>query len=555
MFWTVLALLLMVTLGGFISYYGDLQGRRWGKKRVTWFGLRPKYTAILITSITGGLIALMSIVTVLLVFPTVRDILLRGEQAIRDNKQLNAQLTEERQLQAAQLKTIDAKIEKREKEYLARIDTINAELNTRQQQLEEARKALVPTQQKLQRLETQQAVLEAKLKKESAELKLRLIENRQAELKRKELSRQYAKLSGQYADKLLQNQRLTNTLQDLRTTQEKMNRVIGNQTELQDTLLSGNEKLQQDNRRVHEENLQLEKTNNDRKSELAQNQQELDRVKRDLNRVNRDVDQANRQLLQVRQTFTLTYHALRQGEITVRAGAELARSEVPAHMSLDAARKRVRAILEEASLTAQGTYRAERGTNNRAVRIVSKLAATLIDSQDVGEPESIEMLASRLEGSDTPVLLVVTSINNCVEGEQVLVEIQLYKSIPIFKKGEAVATRSIDSRLSLPKVKEAITEFLKNDVKRAAVQAGIVPHVDPVTGLNEIGVYDGVALNVLADHIKRLGGSVLLKAVATTTITTKDALGSNDLRFESIRSDAMTPYTPSPLLPREIGPN
>ncbi len=40
MFWTILALLLMVVLGGFISYYGDLQGRRWGKKRVSWFGLR-----------------------------------------------------------------------------------------------------------------------------------------------------------------------------------------------------------------------------------------------------------------------------------------------------------------------------------------------------------------------------------------------------------------------------------------------------------------------------------------------------------------------------------
>src|SRR5579871_6337777 len=88
MFWTILALVLWIALGGFISYYGDLQGRRWGKKRVSWFGLRPKHTAILITSLTGGFIALMSIVTLLMVMPAVRDVILRGEAAIRTNKDL-----------------------------------------------------------------------------------------------------------------------------------------------------------------------------------------------------------------------------------------------------------------------------------------------------------------------------------------------------------------------------------------------------------------------------------------------------------------------------------
>ena len=58
--WTLLAMLALVITGGFISYFGDLQGRRWGKKRVSWFGMRPKHTAILITSLTGGIIALLS---------------------------------------------------------------------------------------------------------------------------------------------------------------------------------------------------------------------------------------------------------------------------------------------------------------------------------------------------------------------------------------------------------------------------------------------------------------------------------------------------------------
>src|SRR5579859_8191560 len=91
MIWTLLALLSLITLGGFISYYGDLQGRRWGKKRVSWFGLRPKHTAILITSLTGAFVALLSVATLLAISPAVRDIVLRGETAIRENKRLNAQ--------------------------------------------------------------------------------------------------------------------------------------------------------------------------------------------------------------------------------------------------------------------------------------------------------------------------------------------------------------------------------------------------------------------------------------------------------------------------------
>src|SRR5579871_1884641 len=90
MIWTLLALGLWIILGGFISYYGDLQGRRWGKRRVSWFGLRPKHTAILITSLTGGLIALLSIGTLILIVPTVREVVLHGEAAIHENERVIA---------------------------------------------------------------------------------------------------------------------------------------------------------------------------------------------------------------------------------------------------------------------------------------------------------------------------------------------------------------------------------------------------------------------------------------------------------------------------------
>ena len=89
MFWTILALIFLVALGGFVSYYGDLQGRRWGKRRVSWFGMRPKHTAILITSLSGSVIALVSVAAVLIAAPKVRAVVLQGERAINENRAIH----------------------------------------------------------------------------------------------------------------------------------------------------------------------------------------------------------------------------------------------------------------------------------------------------------------------------------------------------------------------------------------------------------------------------------------------------------------------------------
>ena len=93
--------------------------------------------------------------------------------------------------------------------------------------------------------------------------------------------------------------------------------------------------------------------------------------------------------------------------------------------------------------------------------------------------------------------------------------------------------RLIDADQSPQRVKEAIAEFLQQNVKNAAVRAGSIPHVNPETGRKEIGAYDSIALGQLADQVKRMGGNVLLKAVATDAITSADPLDDEHLHFET----------------------
>ena len=79
---TVLALAVFVMMCGFIAYWGDLLGRRMGKRRLMLFGLRPRYTAILTTSVTGMLIAVFTIGAMATLSKEIRYIISKGERIV-----------------------------------------------------------------------------------------------------------------------------------------------------------------------------------------------------------------------------------------------------------------------------------------------------------------------------------------------------------------------------------------------------------------------------------------------------------------------------------------
>lgn len=53
--------LFFFVLGSLISFLADSWGKKIGKKKIVIFNLRPRYTAVIITSLAGGIIALVSI--------------------------------------------------------------------------------------------------------------------------------------------------------------------------------------------------------------------------------------------------------------------------------------------------------------------------------------------------------------------------------------------------------------------------------------------------------------------------------------------------------------
>ena len=71
----VILIPLLILVSGGIAFIGNLVGRAIGRRRLTLFGLRPRYTAQIITIATGMIITVITVATVLLVSRDARQAL------------------------------------------------------------------------------------------------------------------------------------------------------------------------------------------------------------------------------------------------------------------------------------------------------------------------------------------------------------------------------------------------------------------------------------------------------------------------------------------------
>ncbi len=140
-------ILTLVVVGGVIAYIGDRLGMNVGRKKLTLFGLRPKHTSMLVTIVTGVLIAGASIGVLAIASQDVRTALFRMKQIQADLQDLQSDFAEMRwQRDLAQEELLQAEEEvKLQKDSLsemtAYIDVLSKEaglLETEVAELEES---------------------------------------------------------------------------------------------------------------------------------------------------------------------------------------------------------------------------------------------------------------------------------------------------------------------------------------------------------------------------------------------------------------------------------
>lgn len=105
----------LVVMGGLIAFFGDRIGTRVGKKKLTVFGLRPRHTSVLVTIVTGILIAASTLGVLSLTSQDVRTALFGMAEL---QKELNF-LSQEVSTQNVELAQGRAALEAKTKEYSA----------------------------------------------------------------------------------------------------------------------------------------------------------------------------------------------------------------------------------------------------------------------------------------------------------------------------------------------------------------------------------------------------------------------------------------------------
>ncbi|MFS8741930.1 DUF3084 domain-containing protein [Synechococcus sp. W65.1] len=169
----VLLILYMLFVSGLIAVVGDRVGYRIGKKRLTWFNLRPRHTAILVAVITGVSISALTLGTLLLLNRSLSEALFSyTNQIARARQELQAL-----NRQKAWLETENAALRAERDRLRLDLDRFRSQQSAAQTRLSEVQDQLAAALQARQEAEaklaaTQEQLAQVQPKLEQAQVEL-----------------------------------------------------------------------------------------------------------------------------------------------------------------------------------------------------------------------------------------------------------------------------------------------------------------------------------------------------------------------------------------------
>ncbi|WP_289089352.1 DUF3084 domain-containing protein [uncultured Veillonella sp.] len=156
-------IIIVAIMGGIIAFIGDKLGTKIGKRRMSLFGLRPKHTSIIVTIVTGILIAAATLGILSIASQNVRTALFGMEQLKEEMRALNASVESKNKELEQSKKDIEAKTKE--------LTTVRADIQATQAELDEARAARDAMSGQLVSVQDAYAQAEAKLANSQSEIK------------------------------------------------------------------------------------------------------------------------------------------------------------------------------------------------------------------------------------------------------------------------------------------------------------------------------------------------------------------------------------------------
>ncbi len=489
--------LVLAVMGGGIAYAGDRLGSYIGKKRHSSFGLRPRHTAMLWTVVSGGGVAVLTLLLFLALNHAFSVAVVRGPQLLASNRALSSQnkaltrqsLANERQAAADSQRAAQAQAE---------ADAAQQKAASAQAQAAKGQAALAAVAGKL--TQAQQGLQQAG----------QVLANRQKAL---------ADAQAHLADA---RRGLGTTRGELARAQTQVRQAKAGVTQAQRQVQQANSQLAGASRSV----LQL----GIRQDELARENTRLARQ-----------NSAQRDAL-----------AATQGRpLVLRREEELGRVVVKADQPIEDLHHTLAVFLDRVELTAR--KRGAGGTDSSPAIIVpapGESGKGPLGNDKSAREAALTGLAQSIaaQGETLPSIVVVAAARyNTFKSEPVHVDLRPYANLLVFPKGQVIAQGTLDGRGNEDAILRGLQSFLTGQVRAAALQRGLIPLRDPQSGEPQVGEpIDSAESLELVHQIRDAGAGARLTASAAEDTYSADLLRLR-LRVTAVPVPRLTPE------PRPVG--
>lgn len=455
--YSILLLGALTVISGLIAYIGDALGKKLGKKRLTLFRLRPRYTAMVISIMTGILIFVTTVVVLAIVSREVRIALFELDKLLRERESLHSQLAELRSsyhMWKKRAEALDSKLKEEQQKVIQaqrQHAQVSAELNAARAQLKDAKSRLHMLSDALYRLK----------------------------------------------DELLKSKR------QLSATQLELGHA---KDELKDTIV----KLQNSREELEKLKAEIAKADETAKRSIATTRKQLDELRRQVDEL-----QAMRAELEHYRRNLDTYIAqvLFRGDLAYRAEETVAVEVIDGSVEKERILTALNNLLDNADKLAR-----QRGASAQAGERAIKIFGMLVKLPEQEEPvlfterDILNIIADNISETKTSVIVEVYAKRNSLAGEQVPVDIRLYRNQLIFRQGEVLTSARVNGRASTGELMQQLANILHTNLNRIARERGLFVRMD-----GERPTYGAISFSEFGDAIeqlKRINGPAIVEAIA-----------------------------------------
>ena len=486
----------MIVIGGFVAWVADSLGRKIGKKRLSFMGLRPRYTATLLTVGAGILIPILTIAALFVLSRDVREWIQEGRGAIQRAKQYQAQ-AQELQGGVDDLERKQRDLTGRNEKLTNDAKALNAKIKSFQDQVRMASQRLVTAQSLTRAAQSRVSSLQGKL----------TLTNRQISAKTSEIaSKEKALAAGK--------KRLVDLQSSLNTATSEYNDI--NQQYLK--LDKETQQLEKDLQSSKSQLSTLQNLKTEYEGQIESYKQSVTDYQESIADYTKKVDDLQQEYARLSNLATSSIFAIRTKPMIYETGEEVARSQVPASLSPDAARM---AFISFRAQTNQAAIerKARSNPNLDAAGFIDRQRGTPPQLVTVKEQE--EAMIRSITAQRSELILVAISLFNAFEGEYVVIDVGLVRNRLVYPQGQVIAEKRIDGRKSEIEILNQIQDFVGTNVRAQAIKDGMVP---PFGRSGQLGRVNESELLDLISEVKSYNQLVRVQAVAKDSTKAGDQL-------------------------------